>query len=596
MANSPMLDSDGDLQLSVFSKGALLDTSTMVVSVQVIRAINRIPSARLTILDGDMSTDSFPVSDSDVFKPGTDIRIEAGWGETSKIIFEGIVIKHGIRIDSDNFSRLHVECRDKSVVMSIGRKNANYINQKDSDIISKLVTNYAGLSADTQTTETEYKELVQYYISDWDFMLARAEANGCIVIAEAGKLSVKPPATSGTPLLTVTYGLDLIEFEAELDARTQLKAVDTAAWDPSTQTMIEQHAPPTSANKQGDLDATTLSNVIGLDSYRLQSTVALEGTSLKAWAQGRQVKSSLSRIRGRMKFQGNALAKEGSLIEIKGVGNRFAGDAYISAISHDIVDGRWVTEAEIGLEPDWFAERNGISAPSASGLTGGVQGLQIGVVKKLDEDPEGQHKIQVSVPVMQAEADGVWARLASSYGSDGFGAFFIPEIGDEVILGYFNNDPSHPVILGSLYSSKRKPPYAIAAENNTKAVVTRSKLTLEFDEEKKVITILTPGKNKIVISDDAKSILLSDQNGNTLELKPEGIVLDSPKDICLTAKGKVSIDAVGNIELSSKADLKSQALNINNNANIAFVAKGSASAELSASGQTVVKGALVMIN
>ena len=60
-------------------------------------------------------------------------------------------------------------------------------------------------------------------------------------------------------------------------------------------------------------------------------------------------------------------------------------------------------------------------APLTSGFVPGVNGLQAGVVKKLDADPEGQYKIQVSVPVLQAETDGVWARLASFYGSNGIG-------------------------------------------------------------------------------------------------------------------------------------------------------------------------------
>ena len=218
------------------------------------------------------------------------------------------------------------------------------------------------------------------------------------------------------------------------------------------------------------------------------------------------------------------------------------------------------------------------------------------MVKKLDADPEGQFKIQVSVPVLQAEADGVWARLASFYGSNGIGAFFIPEIGDEVVLGYFNDDPSHPVILGSLYSGKQKMPYELTADNFTKAVVTRSKLKLEFDDDKKIITLTTPGNNKIVISDDQKSILLQDQNSNKIELSSSGIVLDSPKDIKISAKGKVIIDAVNNIELTAQADIKNQGLNINHQANAGFSAKGNVTAELSASGQTTVRGAVVMIN
>ena len=107
---------------------------------------------------------------------------------------------------------------------------------------------------------------------------------------------------------------------------------------------------------------------------------------------------------------------------------------------------------------------------------------------------------------------------------------------------------------------------------------------------------MTPGKNTIVIDDDGKSILLQDQNDNKVELGSSGISLDSPKDIKISTKGKLTIDAVGEVGITSKADVKLSGLNINNDAKVGFVAKGSASAELSASGQTTVKGAMVMIN
>jgi uncharacterized protein involved in type VI secretion and phage assembly len=215
---------------------------------------------------------------------------------------------------------------------------------------------------------------------------------------------------------------------------------------------------------------------------------------------------------------------------------------------------------------------------------------------KLDEDPDGQSRVQVSVPILQAQTEGVWARLANCYASNGFGAFFIPEIGDEVILGYLNNDPSNPVVLGSLYSSKQVPPYELTADNYTKAIVTKSQLRIEFDDENKVTTIITPGDNKLVFSDEDQSILMQDQNGNKVELSADGIVLDSPKDINISAKGKIGIDATGEIAISSQADVNVEGLNVNHTANAGFTAKGNASAELSASGQTTIKGSMVMIN
>lgn len=596
MADSPALDSTGVVKLTITSDGSPLADSIKIVSVEINKSINKISIARIVVLDGDMPDDAFPVSDADSFKPGAVIKISAGYDQTDESIFEGVVIRHGIKISGANYARLVIECRDKAVGMTIGRKNANYVDQKDSDIITKLIGNCSGLTADVGSTDTQYKELVQYYCTDWDFMIARAEVNGLLAIVDAGTVTVKAPETSADATLTVTYGADLMEFHADIDARTQLTSVKGTTWDMATQAVQEQAASPQTLNTQGNLDSATLAKVIGLDAYRLQTPVTMESGALKAWADGQQLKAGLARIRGRMKFQGSSKAKPGALIELKGVGARFSGNVFVSAVNHEIENGNWITEVEFGMPHNWFTEQSDVVAPAAAGLTPGIEGLQIGVVKKLDADPDGQYKIQVSVPVLQAETDGVWARLASFYGSDGIGAFFIPEIGDEVILGYFNNDPSYPVILGSLYSSKHKPPYELTADNFTKAIVTKSKLKIIFDDDKKIVTVITPANNQIVISDDAKSILLQDQNQNKVELKPDGIYIDSAKDIVMSAKGKVTITAVGNIESTSNADIKSQGLNINNNANVGFVAKGAASAELSASGQTTVKGAMVMIN
>ena len=129
-----------------------------------------------------------------------------------------------------------------------------------------------------------------------------------------------------------------------------------------------------------------------------------------------------------------------------------------------------------------------------------------------------------------------------------------------------------------------------------KFVINLTKLKLEFEEEKKIITIETPGGNKIVISDDDKSILLQDQSNNKVKLGTDGISLDSPNDITINAKGKINIDALGEIGISSKADTNIEGLNVNAKANVGFVGKGSATAELSAAGNTTVKGAMVMIN
>ena len=597
MPVSPELNAEGVIRISLFSAGVALPPSVQLISLSVDRAVNRVPSARLLVIDGDMPNQTFPVADTDVFKPGAEIKINAGYGDEESTIFEGIVVKLGVQIGAENDAMLVVECRDKAVCMTVGRKNANFVNKTDSEVISDLIAGHSGLTQQIDDTTAQYQELVQYYCSDWDFMLTRAEANGLLVIVTDAKVAVSAPAVSGQPTLKVSYGIDLITFEAEIDARTQYAAVQAVSWDSKNQAVISGSVAKAAAlNVQGNLDSAALAKVVGLDLFRLQTAAPTSKEMLTQWARAQQIKSGLSRICGRMSFQGSAKARVGKLIELAGVGTRFSGPVFISALTHRIAEGNWVTEAQFGVAPQWFTDQPDVTAPPAAGRLPAVEGLQIGVVIKLDGDPQGEHRVQVSVPVMQAANEGVWARLLQFHGSNGFGSFFVPELGDEVVLGYFNNDPSHPVIMGSLYSSKQVPAFALSAENDIKAITTRCLSRIEFNEKDKVITITTPGKNRIVLSDLDKSIVLTDQNDNQVELKPEGITLTSPKNILLSAKGSITLDAVGAINISSKADVQSKGLNVNCVAQVGFVGKGNATAELSATGQTTVKGAMVMIN
>jgi Rhs element Vgr protein len=595
MADSPELNSDGVLSIALFSDGTAIDPTIEVVSIVVRRSAGTIPSATIVISDGNMADGGWPVANKTIFAPGATIGINAGYGNINELVFEGIVTKMEVRISSDNFSRLHIHCHDKAIKMTVGRHSVNYIDKKDSDIILSLLSKH-NVSDTVDSTNVTFREIVQYYCSDWDFLMARAEVNGLLVIAENGQVSVIAPGTSAEADLTVTYGLDLIDFSAEIDARRQYSNVTAVAWDPKNQSVVEASAKPAAFNKQGNLDSITLADVLDAGDFTLQSAASLNSEALTAWAKGQQQKAGLSRIRGSMRFQGSAKAKVGGTIELAGVGERYNGTVFVGGLTHTMADGNWVTTVDFGLPDDWFAERTDIVAPPAAGWMPGAAGLQIGIVSKLDNDPAGENRIGINVPVLKAETPMIWARLMQFYASSGFGAFYLPEIGDEVVLGYFNDDPSSPVILGSLYSSNRKPAYPFEAKNNIKSLTTRSKSEIKINDDTKTITILTPAGNKIIIDDAKKSIVLLDQHTNNIEMNAEGISLTSSKDIKLSAKGNISADAKIEMNLTAGTNLEAKALGVTIEAKTAFTAKGTASAELSASGPTTVRGAMVMIN
>jgi phage protein D len=160
MATSPMTGSDGVLSFTITCDGAALPSIVQVVAIETNHSTNRIPSALITVLDGDMPNAAFPIADAGNFKPGTVVVISAGYGASVTPIYTGVVVRHGVQITGENYARLTIECRDQALAMTVGRKNANYVDQTDSQIMATLIANHEGLTAAVDSTDVTYKELV----------------------------------------------------------------------------------------------------------------------------------------------------------------------------------------------------------------------------------------------------------------------------------------------------------------------------------------------------------------------------------------------------------------------------------------------------
>ncbi len=97
---------------TVLVDGKALPGTVGILSIVVSREINRIPSASLTIRDGEPALQTFKVSNEDFFLPGNKVEIKLGYSSDEKSVFKGIVVRHSIKIRS-NSSCLIVECRDE---------------------------------------------------------------------------------------------------------------------------------------------------------------------------------------------------------------------------------------------------------------------------------------------------------------------------------------------------------------------------------------------------------------------------------------------------------------------------------------------------
>ncbi len=566
------------ISYAILVDGEELPRTVQVMNVIVEKEINRIPMAKIIILDGDAASADFRLSNETLFIPGKEVEIKAGYHSDNQTIFKGLIIKHSLKIRS-NHSYLIIECKDKAVKLTIGRKSNYFYDSTDSDIIEEIIGSYS-LEKEVEPTSVSHRELVQYNVSDWDFCVTRAQANGRIVVIDDGKIAVKEPDLEQEAIETVSYGATLMEFDAEIDARNQFQKITSYSWSSMEQELLEIEADNSVSDLNGNLSADDLASVINLENLELKSGGTAPESELQEWADAKMLFNRLSKTRGKIKFQGIATVKPDTMLQLSGVGDRFAGKAYISAIRHQIAEGNWTVDAEFGINPRWFAETFEINDRPAAGLFSAVNGLQVGIVTQLEGDPDGEERILVRLPVVNNEVDGIWARIAMLDAGNERGSFFRPEIEDEVIVGFINDDPNDAVVLGMMNSSAKPAPITASDDNHEKGFITRSKMKFIFNDEKKSAVLETPSGKKIAIDDDAGTIEIVDENANNLLLDSGGITMESNGDIAIKTSGDIKIE--GN--------------NLTLTANAQFKAEGTAGAEVSSSATAVLKGSLVQIN
>lgn len=560
--------------------GSEIARTFQVDSITVTKEMNRIPWAKIVLLDGEASAEKFQASNEALFIPGKEIEIKCGYQSDNFTIFKGIIIKHSIKIRSGGNSMLVLECRDQAVKMTIGRKSKYFLQVKDSEIIDQIAGIYHEVSVNSETTKVKHKEVVQYDCTDWDFIVTRAEANGKFCFADDGKLAVKAPQLSQSPILSLLYGATILELDAEIDSRLQLKNVTSKAWSYTDQKIMETESTDPNVALNGNLTSSSLAGVIGLDKFILDHGGKVEETELQAWSDALLLKRQLAKVRGRVKCKGIHTVKPGMIIELGGVGERFNGKAFVSGIQHFIAAGDWQLDIQFGCDPDWFSGTNEINDKPAAGLLAAVHGLQTGIVTQLENDPDGENRVKVRLPIISAAEDGIWARISTLDAGKDRGSFFLPEISDEVIVGFINDDPRDAVILGMVHSSALPAPLTAEDTNHKKGFVTRSMMKMIFDDEKKSFTLETPAGKKIIVDEDAGEIKLMDENQNKLVMDSNGITIESN----------------GKIEIKAQKDLTIEGLNVDMKSQASFKAQGQASAEVKASGTLTLKGSVIQIN
>lgn len=530
-----------------------------ISSIQTDWAFNKIPYAEIKLLDGDANLQQFPLMDSDYFRIGNKITIsirKEGKLTTEREIFSGIVTGVGLEVSASEASAMRVELSDEAIRMTSGRHSGVYVNKKDSDIIKELVKSHNLDTGSLVPTKVEHERMVKNYVSDWDFIISRAEANGLLVLVRGGKLSTIRPELAMNPHLAVDLGIEpvpVFDLKLQVHGEDQHEAVEAIGWDESKKQLMN----PVKGNRANvtDDNAAQVAKDMKIAANRLVHPVATTRAELKSWSDAQHMKTQLALVTGSLSLAGQEVKLEvGNTLEVKGIGKERSGKNLITSICHEIsTENGWATEVALGMTPDWFSSTPNLMDTSAAGLLPGVNGLQIGVVRGYETDHD---RVRIVVPAFDAK-QSLSARLQSAYAGEGHGAFFRPEIGDEVIVGFLNDDPRHAVVMGALHNGVNPVPWQLKGKSSKKGIFIQPGYQLLFDEEEQVITLATSDNMQLSIDEKNGSIRLKDAEGSQVEINKTGIKLDSSGDVSISAKANLNIEATKSVTIKgAKIDLK----------------------------------------
>lgn len=199
----------------------------------------------------------------------------------------------------------------------------------------------------------------------------------------------------------------------------------------------------------------------------------------------------------------------------------------------------------------------------------------IGVVTD-NKDPDKLLRVKVKFPTLSADDTTSWVPVVSLGAGKERGWFFLPEVNDEVLVGFEHGDINRPIVLGALWNGSDKPPKDNGSGSNPiRTLVSKSGSKIELDDEKNTITISDGGgKGEIVFKADDNKMTITAKSGDVVILCPSG-------DLQMVADGGMDFQASVNLDVRGQQ-----------NTNIT----GSGGVTLKASGMTSVFGSQTGIN
>ena len=587
-------------QLTAASFQVLLNGQPLPPEVELVHAV---------IEDSLHHPDSFELELRDIDR-GLLARLGLEIGATVKVSVLGDTYASGEKLIEGEVTGLDAEIDagtnvtivrgyDHSHRLFRGNTTTSYQNVTVSEVASKVAKRAGLVTGTIDPTSPALDHISQPNQNDWDFLTGLARRVGFEVAVSDAKFHFRKPLNASTaPVaadlsqenpLQLLMGSSLIRLRSSITSAGQVAQVQARGWDPLNKKAVVGNAPANSVSAQVGITPKKLASLFPSPSFVASSVPMTSSAEVDNYAKAiaEEVASSFAELEG--VARGNPKLKAGSAVNVSLVGKPFDGK-YVLSNSRHVYDRHegYLTHFTVSGRGD----RSLYALASGDGGTGGagvdrVNGLMIGIVDDV-ADKQGHCRVRLRFPTLSEDYVSDWARTVQPGAGDKRGWTLVPEVGDEVLVGFDHGDFRCPFVLGGLFNGKDKPDlggYSLIDNGkhsvDVRRFVSRKGHSLTFSD--------ADGKEKIVVqSQDGKLLVELDVTGNTIKISSGGkIEVTSTADTTIEAKGKLTLKG-SQVSVEAQSSLTAKGATVSIDAQ--------ASLEAKASGTVSVKGALIQLN
>jgi phage protein D len=473
--------------------------------------------------------------------------------EVEKFLIEGEITGMEVHFNEKSEADIIVRGYDISHRLHRGRCNRSFLNETDSGIVKKIAKEVGIKPGNIDLSREVHKYVFQENQTNMEFLRERAARIGFELFVADGKINFcKPKSQLALPL---KWLVDISKFSTRVTSAEQVSSVEVRAWDYTkkqliTQTAKKENQITKTGNQLGSSTSSAFPNLKPHEMTVVDKPVA-NAKQAKTMAQALCDELGGEFVYADAKAEGNPEIRPGQVIDLQGIGDRYSGKYYVTETRHFYSQRVYETDFSVrGLRSgDLFTTLSTQKRLQPS------ETLLVGIVTD-NQDPEGWGRVKVEFPTLTKKHTSDWARVVALGAGKNRGFDCLPEIDDEVLVGFEHGDIHRPYIIGGVWNGKDAPPEKVRDSVTKRGVrlrtfKTRVGHTLQFIDDDKAtsktgIRLETKYGHKIYLNDSQRCIVIETKRGHTIKMD------DMARSVSVESKGNLSLDAVGNIDISAR--------------------------------------------